>query len=101
MILYLLVFLLLAACSSSPQRTYYEAQEAYQTAWNTYHDFWVALPETDPRKAQWVKDYHPKFLSAANLLLDWGQGKIEADPVNAAIDVVQKLLIQLSIRKGG
>jgi len=85
---------------------YAQAQEAYLNAWNSYHAVWSALPETDPRKAQWTKDYHPKFLLAANALVSWEKNTgsaSSAQAANAAIDALTGVLLQLAIpsQKGG
>jgi hypothetical protein len=85
---------------------YAQAQEAYLNAWGSYHAVWSALPETDARKAQWVKDYHPKFLMAANALVAWEKNPnsaSDAQAANVAIDQITSILLQLAIplQKGG
>lgn len=107
--LVLLVVLGLVGCATvnvtvTPKRVYYEAQEAYFNAWTAYHKVWLALPDTDPRKAEWVKKYHPKFLDVAILLQGWGQTPDDynqATVVNMAIDKLENILIELAIQKGG
>ena len=104
-----LVVLGLLSCATvnvtvTPKRIYYEAQIAYFNAWEPYHKVWFALPDTDPRKAQWVKDYHPLFLDAAILLQAWGQSPDDYNQgnlVNQAIDKLENILIKLAIQKGG
>jgi hypothetical protein len=63
------------------------------------------LPETDPRKARWATDYHPKFLAAATDLVAWSQNPgntTDAQKANAAIDQLTAILMQLAIpMKGG
>lgn len=85
----------------TPQRTYYEAQNAYINAWDSYHKVWLALPDTDPRKAQWVQKYHPKFLFAAELLSKWSTGGFPPSEIDAALNSLEDILIQLAIQKGG
>lgn len=75
--LFLLIIVLLSGCvtvqerESSPARDCLEAQTAYIHAWETYHRFWEALPESDPRKQEWVEKYHKDFLEAGQLLQRW------------------------------
>jgi hypothetical protein len=84
---------------------YSQAQTAYLNTWNSYHAVWAALPETDARKAKWVKDYHPKFLMAATALVAWGNNPgslTDAQAANAAIDQLTAIMVQLAIPvKGG
>jgi len=84
---------------------YEQAQTAYLNAWSSYHAVWSALPEADARKAQWVKDYHPKFLMAATALVAWNNNpgsQSDSRAANAAIDQITAILLQLAIpTKGG
>jgi hypothetical protein len=79
LILPLLAIVLLVGCvtvqerESSALRDCLEAQTAYVNAWETYHKFWQALPESDPRKKEWVEKWHPKFLEAGRLLQIWAE----------------------------
>jgi len=94
------------ACATAPvtpQSTYMNVQTAYLNAWESYHSVWLALPDTDARKAQWARDYHPKFLQAANLL---SQFRVDPSTTNEqlvtnALTVCQGILIQLAITSGG
>lgn len=91
-----------ATVNVTPAGVYSETQKAYINAWNSYHNVWLALPDTDPRKTQWVKDYHPKFLKAAELLQKY-QVTPTADlqaMLQSAMDDLELILIQLSIKKG-
>jgi hypothetical protein len=85
---------------------YDQALTAYLNAWDSYHMVWVALPANDPRKTEWTKVYHPKFLAAAIALESWSRNPgsaPDAVAANAAIDQVTAVLIQLAIplKKGG
>jgi uncharacterized protein YceK len=104
---YLVCLIALAGCATvnvlSPNRAYYEAQQAFFNAWETYHKAWVALPDTDPRKAEWVDKYHPVFLDAAILLNAWGQepnDQAQGDAVDLIMDKLENILIELAIKKG-
>ena len=88
----------------TPKRVYYEAQIAFFNVWEPYQKAWLALPETDPRKAQWAETYHPLFLDAAILLQAWGETPDDYEQgniVNRALDKLEALLIKLAIEKGG
>lgn len=88
----------------TPNRIYYEAQVAYVNAWESYHKVWSALPPDDPRKIEWVNNYHAMFLEAAELMTAWGKNPTDndlADLANIAIDKLENVLIQLAIKKGG
>ena len=90
--------------TATPQRTYYEAQQAFFNAWETYYAFWTALPETDARKVEWVEKYHPLFLEAAQLLKEWGEMPNDPDAiliVNAAINRLESILVSEAIKRGG
>ena len=92
------------ASQITPKRAYYEAQVAYLNAWESYHKIWLALPDTDQRKADWAFTYHPKFLTAGELLAAWGKSPsdgTQGGAVNVAIDQLEDILIQLAISKGG
>lgn len=98
--------MLVVACANitwSPQRAYYEAQESYITAWDTYHSAWLAIPTTDPRKAEWVKEYHPTFLKAASLLQQFKiDGSQDTDTLlQTVLAQCQDILFKLAISKGG
>lgn len=104
-----ILFVFIGGCATvniqaTPKRVYYEAQVAYFNAWDSYHKVWSALPDTDPRKAEWAQKYHPYFLDAAILIQAWGQTPNdynEATLANLAIDKLEDVLIQLAIQKGG
>lgn len=88
----------------TPARTYYEAQNLYTSAWAGYHTAWLALPETDPRKVEWVDKYHPKFLEAGQKLNKWQVALDDAslaNLANLAVDELQEILIKLAIKQGG
>ena len=86
------------------QRGYLEAQKAYLNTWESYHKVWMALPDTDPRKAEWVKKYHPVFIAAGEALVKWGE-----DPTDATLEAIfdkaledaEDILIELAIKKEG
>jgi len=84
----------------TPQRAYADAQTAYLNSWTSYHKVWLALPETDPRKKAWVKDYHPEFQKAGELLQTWASSPGSYDSsADAAIALVEDLIIKLAIKK--
>ena len=103
----ILLFVLMACAGTianvTPQRTYYEAQEFYLNAWSSYHKVWLALPVADPLKKEWTREYHPKFLKAAELLSVWGKAPSGNAPDNtmAILDSLEDILIKLAINKGG
>ena len=97
---------LLVGCAGqqvTPQRIYAETQTTYLNAWDSYHKVWSALPDTDPRKGQWVRDYHPKFYRAAELLQAFrlSPGATTQERVNIALNECENILIELAISKGG
>lgn len=105
----ILIAALLAGCASmdiqmTPDRIYMQAQKAYLNTWNPYHKAWLALPDTDPRKAEWVKKYHPVFVAAGEALIDWGEnpGDVTLESIfDRALEDAEDVLIELAIKKGG
>ncbi len=87
---------------STPGSTSLQAQESFLNAWDAYHKVWLALPETDPRKAEWLKKYHPAFGKAANLLESYriDSAGITKSLLDQALDQCENILIQLAIKKG-
>jgi hypothetical protein len=104
--------LLMAGCATTQngtttanqaQLTYSQVNATFLNAWSSYHTVWAALPETDPRKAEWVKKYHPLFLAAAQALLAWNSdpsSQADATAANDAVDQVTAVLLKLSIKGG-
>lgn len=99
---------LLSGCATtqgqqqSPQQVYADAQRTYMSAWNTYHKMWAALPATDPRKSEWAREYHTKFVKAGELLQAWSEdpGSIQARiSYDMVFDVLDQWLID-QIEKG-
>lgn len=95
-----------APAATQSSMVYDQALTVYLNAWDSYHTVWAALLAGDPRKAEWTKVYHPKFLLAANALDAWNRNPGSASNAaasNAAIDQVTAVLIQLAIpmKKGG
>lgn len=105
----ILLIFVLSACATvnvvmTPKRVYYEAQVAYFNTWEPYHKAWLSLPDTDSRKAEWAKNYHPLFLDAAILLQAWGESPgdyQQGNLANEAIDKLEGILLKLAISKGG
>ena len=104
----ILLVVMLVGCTTlnvqmTPQRAYYESQEFFLNAWNSYHRVWLALPDTDPIKNEWAVKYHPKFLKAAELLSVWSKFPSGSAPDNMteALNAVEDILIKLAISKGG
>ena len=102
-----LLVIMLVACAGgmtkiTPQRTYYEAQEFYLNAWSSYHNVWLAMPDTDPQKKEWTREYHPKFLEAAKLLSIWGKvpSGNTPDKLTTMLDTLESILIKLAIKGG-
>lgn len=84
------------------QRTFMEAQNAYLSSWSSYERAWLLLPDTDPRKKQWAKDYHPTFIQAGELLLAWSATPDSYDSsADRAIAAAEDILLKLAIKKGG
>jgi hypothetical protein len=86
----------------TPTKAFNEASQAFENAWESYHTVWLALPKEDPRKAKWLKDYHPKFRKAGAFLELWG--KNYADPTkpidwDAIEQELTAILIQLAIKR--
>ena len=106
-ILLLVCLVFLAGCAGvqiTPARTYYEAQQLFINGWTAYHLVWSSFPDSDPRKTEWVKAYHPKFLAASKALNSWSGAVNDpslADLANLAINEVERILIELAIKKGG
>lgn len=95
----------ITACAGvqiTPQRAYYEAQETYLSLWNNYHAAWLALPDTDPRKAEWVNEYHPTFLKAAELLEQFKlSGDVQTDMLlETVLDQCRGIVFKLAIKGG-
>jgi len=87
---------------STPQSDYLKAQKLYLHSWNSYHNVWLALPKTDPRKKEWVDKYHPLFLNAGIALSNWASqpsNETLEQLANTALDQVEDILIQLMIKK--
>lgn len=109
--LVLLMLTFLGACvfdwstsEPTPTKAFVEASQTFANAWESYHTVWLALPQSDPRKAAWLKAYHPKFDQAAAYLELWG--KNFNDPTkqvgwDSLAQVLQGVLIELAIKKGG
>ena len=109
-VLALVLLLAMAACqppatlptgeppATTASMTYAQAQQIYLNAWTSYHTAFTVLPEA--QKAEWVKKYHPYFLTAATALVTWANDPSNAQDANAAaaaIDQVTIILLQLGL----
>jgi hypothetical protein len=93
---------------NTPTKAFIAASASFENAWDSYHMVWLALPKEDPRKALWLKNYHPKFLAAGKFLERWGTNY--ADPTRAVewdtfwseLETVGvTLALEWAIKKGG
>lgn len=107
LVLFVALIALIAGCGAgqqiTPARAFAEAQTAYLNAWDSYHKVWLALPDTDARKVEWAKAYHPKFLRAAELLQAFKNFPTATNEelLTQALEECESILIQLAIKKGG
>lgn len=104
-----LALILLVGCTidlgkPTPISAYNQATARFENAWNSYHTVWLALPKEDPRRAEWLREYHPKFQKAGKFLAEWGQNLTDpSKPVSWDVleQEITAVLVRLAIQQGG